>query len=495
MKKNSKLFLIIFLLLVMIACLTACNESYRFNTPYTAYEISKVDITQTNRTTCNYVVTCDIAPSQTAKVYLTRYDKISQTDSAIDYTNKDGKFVFDSNVTYASYFIHVVDGDKTAVLPMTRPQMTPNLTSNGTSNVLSYYFVKGTSWSSFCDPTGKSVYRSASATFDDTAEVVATNVAISGVDSTTDVSPSDDKPYYYVVLSAKNGIVTYVSNPIVLLENAFTDITAKFETVNDVACLQVSGKSKFGGSVAVELYSADTRLGKVIEIVGDEVQTADDGTFTANIDVSKVISENGADIWYDIKLSSSFGLFDIFDSSADMTDTITSNLANFEFKEYDHLLKLNYTNADFTNDDFTVDSVTMENIDDNGVPTLVVKGTYRDSVKCIKLHADAKYGSPEEKYHQYWDNKSTTANTFEFRVLATDLPTDSKQTWSWFHVYSYDTETPEDLQKPTNKKDLNRGKFLTVGQEITYNGVRYTIKAWTYGTQIGTGLAISTDKI
>lgn len=494
MKKTSKLFLIIFLLLVIVACLTACGNNYHFNEPYTAYEISKVDIIQTNRTTCNYVVTCDIAPSETAKVYLTRYDKIAQTDVAIDYTAKDGKFIFDSNINYASYFIHVVDGEKTAILPMTRPQMTPSLTVNEGNNVLSYHFVNGTSWSSFCDPTGKSVYKSANATFDDTAEVVATNISISGVDTTTDTNPSDDKPYYYVVLSAKNGIVTYVSTPIVLLEKAFSNITTTLTTVNDVACLQISGKSNFGGNVAVELYSADTRLGKVVEIVGDEVSSANDGTFTANLDVSKVISENGANIWYDIKLSSSFGLFDVFKESANMTDTITSNFATFEFKEYDHLLKLNYV---FTN--FNVDSVTMENIDGNGVPTLVVKGTYDDSVKCIKLHADAEYGPKDtngnNKHHQYWDNKSTTKNTFEFRVLATDLPTDSAQTWSWFHIYSYDTENPTNLQNPTKSKDLNRGNVLTVGAEITYKGVRYTIQAWTDGNQVGTGLAISTDKI
>lgn len=496
MKKNVKIVLIVLLATLAVVCLAACNaynRTYTF-TPYTAYEITKVNITQTSRTACNYTVTCDIAPSNSAKVYVTHYDKIASDDVAIDYVATNGNYVFDCDVSFASYYIHVVDGEKTAVLPMTRPQMTPTLTANGTSNVLSYNFVNGTSWSSFCDPTGKSVYKSAQSTFDEsTATLVAKNVAIAYADSTTDIAASDDMPYYYVVLSAKNGIVTYVTTPIICVEKAFSGMQASLETINGVASLKISGTSLLGGTLAVELYSADTTLGRVVEVLGDEVNIVSGQPFTATIDVSKILSgEVGAGIWYDVKISSSFGMFDVYTESADMMQEILSQGAKFEFKEWGGLLKVNYGYGA----DFVVSSVNIQNVD--GVPTLIVKGNSIDSVKCVKLHADAEYGPKDangsNKHHQYWNNVSTAKNEFEFRVKLTDLPVNG-ETWSWFHVYAYDVANVSNSATPTGKSDLKRGGVLKVDQKFVYNGVVYTVKAWTDGSDVGTGLAISTKVV
>lgn len=496
MKKTMKIVLIVLLATLAVVCLVACNEynrTYTF-TPYTAYEITKVNITQTGRTACNYTVTCDIAPSNSAKVYITHYDKITSDDAAVDYTATNGNYVFDADVSFASYYIHVVDGEKTAVLPMTRPQMTPTLTANGTSNVLNYNFVKGTSWSSFCDPTGKSVYKSSKDTFDEsTATLVAKNVAIAYADSTTDIAANDDMPYYYVVLSAKNGIVTYVTTPIICVEKAFSGMKASFEIVNGVASLKISGTSLLGGTLAVELYSADTTLGKVVEVLGDEVNIVAGHPFAASIDVSKILNgEVGAGIWYDVKIASSFGQFDVFTESADMMQEILSQGAKFEFKEWNGLLKVNYGYGA----DFVVTSVSIQDVED--IPTLIVKGTGIDSVKCVKLHADAEYGpkdaSGSNKHHQYWDDISTTKNEFVFCVKLTDLPVDG-ETWSWFHVYAYDVENASNSTTPTGKSDLKRGGVLKVDQEFVYNGVVYTVKAWTEGSDVGTGLAISTKAV
>lgn len=449
------------------------------DTSYTSQGISHVDINQQTADTFKYVVTSDIAPSSTARVYVSRYDKVSSDMTPVEYENIDGKYVFTTEVKYNSYFIHIVDGAKSAVLPLTRPQMAPALSATESGQaVLTYNFVNGTSWSSFCDPTGKSVYKSSKLIYDDSATLVERNVNIFGVDSTTDITPSDSEPYYYVVLSAKNGIVTYVSAPIMTVERAYSDIAVSLKTVDGTPYLQVDGKYVADGDVAIELYSADTKLGKVLEIVGKSQSGKAGESFSVTLDISQVISgTSGAGIWYDIKLKSSSGsLYEISDSTADLSETILYKKVTFEFKEWNHILKLNYQYYDF--------SATSVTIDTTSVPTLIVKGVYADGIANVKLHADYE-DKAGEKHHLYWDNKSTKDGEFEFEVALTDIPA-TEQPWAWFHVWTY---TNEDTH---NSGDLNRGSSLSIEQSFEYEGVRYTIKAHE-GT--GAQLVIQAERI
>ncbi len=473
--KKFKLLLIAVFSLLLVGSLVACEQSQgtvNKKEPYTAYEITKVDIVQKAANTFDYTITSDIAPSDTAKVYITRYDSIPNDLAAIEYTADGGAFSFTTDVKYNQYYIYVVDGDKTAVLPMTRPQMAPTLENIEEGKVLSYKFVQGTSWSSFCDPTGKSVYRSAKTVFDETAELVAKSVNIFGKDTTTDTSASEDKPYYYVVLSAKNGIVTYVSAPVMTLDKAYADVAVTLSLEEDKPVLTVSGKFVAGGGVAVELYSADEKLGKVLEIVGDGVYGAAGETFSAKLDVSDVVSgESGAGIWYDIKLSNLVGgLYDVSATSANMSQTVQHGGVRFEFKEWSNILKLNYAYYDFS-----VSSVT---IDASKVPTLIVEGLVPATLSDVKLHADMTVDGNKEDL--LWDNVATVDGTFKFvvdlsKLVRKDTP------WAWFHIRTYTDETTY------KQEDLNRGDALSIGQEFKYNDVTYVVKAWN---GIGAGLAI-----
>lgn len=447
---------------------------------YTSQGISHVDISQKASDKYEYVVTSDIAPSATSKVYVTRYDKVTSDMTPVEYTQQDGKYVFTTEVKYDSYFIHIVDGARSAVLPLTRPQMAPALSSTDEgSAVLTYNFVNGTSWSSFCDPTGKSVYKSSKTTFDDSATLVERNVNIFGVDSSTDITPSDDEPYYYVVLSAKNGIVTYVSAPIMTVERAYSDIAVSLKMVEGKPYLQVDGKYVIDGDVAIELYSADTKLGKVLEIIGDSKSGKAGESFSATLDISQVVSgTSGAGIWYDIKLRSSSGsLYEISDSTANMAQTLLyDNTVTFEFKEWYHILKLNYEYYDFS-----VLSVTVDTTD---VPTLVVTGIVSSDVIDIKLHSNV-VANDVDIQDFVWDNESKDAGQFEFRINLTQISTEGKP-WAWFHLRVYKSTTSY------NQSDLNRGDKLTIGQTFDYEGVRYTISAWN---NVGAGLAIQAEKI
>lgn len=474
--KRSKILFISILLIAVSLCLFSCfSFNKKQKDPYTAYEISKADIVQKAANRFQFTLTSDITPSDTAKVYITRYDRIDSDTESIEYENVDGKFRFLADVSYSSYFIHIVDGDKLATLPMTRPQMAPSLAGNESSTVLTYNFVNGTSWSSFCDPTGKSVYKSSSSTFDENAELVASNVNIFGVDSTTDIKPSNDKPYYYVVLSAKNGIVTYVSAPLLTVENAYSDIRVSMENVNGTPMLKVSGKFVCDGDVALEFYSADSKLGRVMETVGDYVTGKAGDTFEVSLDMNSVVNgSTGAGIWYDIKLATSSGnLYEISSDNADMSESLKSKNVFFEFKEWKSILKLNYQYREYD-----ISSVRIETI--NGVPTLVVEGEFYDGLRDAKLHADISAG--EKTTERYWETLSEEQGKLLFRVPLTEIPTDG-QPWAWFHICTYRGQA----SVYSSKDELVRGDGLTIGQEFVYNGVTYTIKAYN---NTGSQLAI-----
>lgn len=468
MKKNISLILIIALLAALALCLVACDDGdviYNVE-PYTAYEITHVDIVQSGANTFDYVLTSDIEPSATARVYLTRYDKISSDAAAIDYEIVDGKYSFTQEVRYASYYIQIVDGDRLAVLPLTRPQMAPTLSTVEKNKVLTYNFVNGTSWSSFCDPTGKSVYKSSKTSLDDSATLIATEVNIFGADTTTDVLPSESEPYYFVVLSAKNGVVRYVSAPIMQIDKAYTDLSVELKQIEGKPYLQVNGRFVIDGDVALELYSADTKLGKVVEIIGDKKSGKAGDSFEVLLDATEVVSgKSGAGIWYDIKLATASGsLYELSSSMADMTQAELYGNITFEFKEWYGVLKLNYAYYDCT-----VTSINIEN-DANGVPTLYVRGISADEVSKVRLHFDAEYGG--EKHHYYSENLSKEAGEFEFEMKLTDIPYNSSTPWCWFHLDVYKNGSTTAY----NRMELNRGNELKLNQSFVYNGVRYSIR-------------------
>lgn len=115
----------------------------------------------------------------------------------------------------------------------------------------------------------------------------------------------------------------------------------------------------------------------------------------------------------------------------------------------------------------SIDSITVD-LDDDGKPTFVVKGTLPTSVKCIKFHADAA------GVNYFGDNVSTESGKYELHFDVTQLPTEGTP-WAWCHIYTYDVEDPEDPASGFEKIDLNRGEFLPGEVYCVYNGVRYEV--------------------
>ncbi|MBO7151232.1 MAG: hypothetical protein J6V77_00180 [Clostridia bacterium] len=472
MKKSLSLIFILILSTLLVASLCACDST---GLPlreefYQAYNVTGVYVEQKTIDTFLYKVETDITPTTNTKVYITRYENLPENAEGIQYTNENGALVFTATVPYESYFIRVVDGDKTALMPMAKPMCAPTLTKvAGTkpTNIITYNFVEGTSWSSFCDPTGKSVYRSASPQYDETAEVVARNVQIASVDSTTDSSPDASKPYYYVVLTAKNGVVTYVSAPIVDYDTAFSNVAVTVENVNGRAVLVVEGTFNISGGAAIDVYSADLKLGSVTEILGDFVYGNAGEEFRLTLDFTDIIKASGAGVWYDVKLATASGSrLEIPATTADTGSVIQIDRTTIEFKSWNNILKLTYGFYDVA-----VSSVTIDVTDDTKGPVLVVTGIVASDVREVKLHADAEYGG--KKHHYYWKNTSSTSGEFYFEVPLSELPSQDSP-WSWFHIYVYKGNATVESEVVS----LDRGGAISIGQEFVFGTRKYIIQAW-----------------
>lgn len=467
MRNKVKIILVVLLALTVVACLVACTPSYEGRGEfYQAYEITSVNVEQKTTSTYNFTVKSDIALTSTAKVYITHYEAIPQNAEDISYTAENGAYVFTANVSYDRYFIHVVDGQKVAILSMNRPQMTPTLqtqTEGIPAKVITYNFINGTSWSSFCDPTGKAVYRSSKPYFDDDATVVAKNVQLSGVDSTTDTQPEDDEPYYFVVLTAKNGIVTYVSAPIMDANKAFSDLSVSLRNEDGKPMLVATGRFIIAGDVALQVYSADSRLGKIYNVTGTSVSGQASEQFETKIDLSQIVTNSGAGVWFDVKLRTGTGAnFDLSDGAANMTETLKNGITTFEFKEYDHILKINYEFYDFD-----VTRVHIDTTDTENGPVLIVEGTMNSDVRDVKVHADA--GSQSLR----WNNVSNEEGKFRVEILLSGLPTEGTP-WCWFHIEVYKGNG----SVASSTVNLSRGTEIAFGATFTFNGVTYTVKAY-----------------
>ncbi len=432
-----------------------------------SYDVTDVYVEQKKVDTFLYKVKSDITVTANTKVYVTPYSTLSANAQPVEYTKENDSLVFTATVPYDTYFIHIVDGTKTALMPMARPMCAPTLSKGTSSNIVTYNFVAGTSWSSFCDPAGKAVYRSASSQFDETAEVVAQNVQISGVDSTTDPSPDASKPYYYVVLTSKNGVVTYVSAPLIDYDTAFSDVNVSVENINGRAVLVATGTFKINGDVALDVYSADEKLGSVTEITGEFVSGNAGDTFRVTLDFTDIIKASGAGVWFDVKLATSTGLLlEVPATAANTANVVQIDSTTIEFKSWNGILKLTYAFYDVA-----VSSVTIDESDITRGPVLVVTGVMANDVREVKLHADAEFSG--SKHHYYWTNVSSTTSEFRFEVALSELPS-TGQPWSWFHIYVYKGNATVE----SAKIDLNRGSALSIGQTFTFNSVQYTIQAY-----------------
>lgn len=185
---------------------------------YEVVGIDFVSMTQKGIHTYDLEVTLEdkFAQKDELKIYLSKNDtfNVEKSDELI-YEKKEENIFSIKSVTYepGDYFIYVLAGNETGTYPVTVPKMAPKTWMNGDIVNIEMEVDGNTSWSSFIDPEGKNVYRSASPVFDESAKVLEKDIDILTA-SYSDKSATKTEPYYYLVFNGKNGKFRYISAPL-----------------------------------------------------------------------------------------------------------------------------------------------------------------------------------------------------------------------------------------------------------------------------------------
>lgn len=326
---------------------------------------------------------------------------LSDIQTAIVLDETTYKIVLNSKAQ--DIYLWSISGEKKAFLPLSLPKMQPSVNVEETIATINFGLDITTSWSSFCDPYGKAVYRSASPVFDDSAEQV--NVAGSVVDPIyileeiyQDDNYDEMKPYYYLVMEGKNGLTRYISYPIVDGANLFDNPHLTLSNVAGHPLLRVTA-NVVGNAAPSTLYLL------IKEINGEmfEVASSSLASLEYEFDCS-LLTKSG--VWYDIIIKDKttnieYGLPD----NAMERNNLTINQRRYSFKEWSSLAKIAFEDLDY----YGV-SADLELISD--VPTLSVNG-FKNVESTYELIINYWNGS-ESVTLATVSNTSVNENAFSF---------------------------------------------------------------------------------
>lgn len=317
--------------ILLALCLLAaagCGGTRDTGEKYVAYEIGHVTIMQNAPNGYAFTVEAEGADS----IRISRTDR-AEDGQAVTFEQQGTDCSFSCTLAEGDYFLFVGSGEKTAMLPFTIPKMQPSVQLSERALQLSFGVDGATSWSSFIDPNGKSVYKSAKNVFDDTAVLVREGMAITA-DSVSDREYDASMPYYYVVFEGKNGKMTYIGSAVSALETEFSSLSASLSVQAGAAVLTVTGLSQNAGYVP-GVHSASGEL-----VLGTQGGQA--GEFSVACDLTAMTE---AGIWYDVRLYNlaTGQSFDLPSSCADLSTALTAGSREYSFQEYEGLLKVTFS--------------------------------------------------------------------------------------------------------------------------------------------------------
>ena len=186
---------------------------------YSTYHFLNVEMREISNDLYQFDFLVDCG-SDDVQVYFTERDFVLPTDVSETVTKEicgeATKFSFKATVKQevADYFLWVVGVDKRIVLPISAPRMSPYIEESGVLFKINFEFADNVSQISFCDREGKAAYASNSPVFDESAFIIARELpaSVQGCYIPTQSFHSDK--YYFVVLTAKNGLLKIISKPI-----------------------------------------------------------------------------------------------------------------------------------------------------------------------------------------------------------------------------------------------------------------------------------------
>ena len=313
--------------------------------PYEAIELDGVTLTQTSYGV--FDVEIETAAGEGVSFHLAEGMMADEEDPLLDLAYEDGVYKGVLEAMPGEHALHMVKGDVEGDLSITIPRANPSIVEmEGGYIQANFTLDTGMSWSSFCDPYGKEVWRSSEPVFDEKAEKV--NLTAEGEDDpiyiTTneyiDKAPDVEKPYYFIRLIGKNGLVDYRSAAIRFREDFFEVAEDKIELlmVEGVPTFRYEGKvtSELGLGSAIYVKDINNE-----EHVSSEAIDLGENRIRIDFDL-RVLEKRGT--WYDLFLlgpggSASFEF--TTDDAPDYSATIESEGVQYKFENWEGVVKIN----------------------------------------------------------------------------------------------------------------------------------------------------------
>ena len=402
MKKIIKLTLIA-LIVAMTLSLAGCSLIERVFLGGDPYDFSNVTLTQTgvNEFRVDFDVNCG---KENVEIYLTEGFRRSESIKPItvEKTVDGGKAHFSFTRTFnlaEDYYLWVVKGEKEAKTSISIPSMFPSIAMNEDgSATFEFKYTYDTAWGSFCDPTGKAVYKSSKPVFDSSAILIEEGIAITTETCTIPVGMVDQGAYYFSVSTAKDGEVKSISRPVMFfdgLKSAVSGISSK--VTNDLKLeisVEIPKDSVYASQVASKLQLI------VKTNIVDEIYVVDcvyeNGVATMTFDITNLIYE---DLWYDLVLCWNglavmdvpqyFNGHSVETSSTVKKDGIVYSTVGWKddgAPEKTEILKIYFIEDTIKYADEICKSY-LVSLDTSSTPTLVVKAKFKDSVGEIPVLA------------------------------------------------------------------------------------------------------------
>jgi|GEM_PF-647251 len=353
------------------------------------------------------------------------------------------------------FYLWIISGAKTAFLPLSIPKMQPNIVVDEGVATISFGLDIATSWSSFCDPYGKAIYRSATPAFDETAELV--NQTAAGVvdpiyileETYQDTSYDEDKPYYFLLMTGKNGLSTFISYPLVDGAELFSAPRLTLSNVSGIPTLRVT--ATITGSVA------PANLVLCIKEIEGELFTADSSS-SSSLDYAfdcSQLSKSG--VWYDIVIIDKTTDI-IYEISADAMEknNITIGDRRYGFKEWGNVSKIAFDDMDYYG--ASADIALVEES-----PKLLISGIMEGNYEAQLLIT-------------YWNG--TVTETLVTLDNETDMPLQFDFAFSLSELTTSGTYYDIALLINETKSDMTSDMAINFARTLQHGGRTYSFARW-----------------
>lgn len=353
------------------------------------------------------------------------------------------------------FYLWVISGAKRAFLPLSIPKMQPNISVDEGVATINFGLDIETPWSSFCDPYGKAIYRSANPYFDSAAEHV--NKTSSGVvdpiyileETYIDTAYDEEKPYYFLVMTGKNGLSLFVSYPLVDGEQLFSTPQLSLLNISGVPTLSLTA------TITGDVAPANLTL-CIQESEGEafEIQSSSASALDYVFDCSLL---NKSGVWYDIVIiDKTTSLTYEISAEAMARNNITIGSRRYGFKEWGDVAKITFDNLNFYG--ASADLALVEES-----PKLVVSGVMNGDYEA-QLLISYWTGTASETL-KVVNNQSVAAQHFEFAFDLEELIA---------------TGTYYDIVLKVNdvQNDMTSDMAINFARTLAYGGRTYSFARW-----------------